>query len=228
MNAEDPASAPEREEIDPVTGDPIIVSNAAKDAAAFEDWINSTLDGGLGSKPVTERPHVDVVVTVNDLLEGKGPAVLSRTNTPVPAATAQRCACDGIVRVVIVDGIYRDSRTGEELDPVIAGLHLSAASLLDYGRAHRIVPDQLRRALAYRDRGCAFPGCNRPPAWTEAHHLIHWCVGGQTCLENTVLLCSRHHHYVHEAGWRIALRAGMTFTQPGCWEFSPPDRQAQL
>ena len=215
-------------ELDPVTGDPVIVSNARKDAAALEDWINSTLDAGLGTKPVTERPHLDVVVTVDDLLNGTGPAILSRTNTPVPAATAQRCACDAIVRVVITDGIYRDSRTGQVLDPVIAGLHLSAAGLLDYGRAHRIVPTQLRRALAFRDRGCAFPGCHRPPAHTEAHHILPWQHGGETCLANTVLLCSRHHHHVHEGGWRITLRPGMGTNQSGCWVFTPPDRTARL
>lgn len=223
-----PADDQEEPELDPVTGDPIIVSNARKDAAALEDWINATLDAGLGTKPVTERPHLDIVITAQDLLDGTGPAILSRTNTPVPAATAQRCACDAIVRVVITDGIYRDSRTGEVLDPVIAGLHLSAAGLLGYGRAHRIVPTKLRRALAFRDRGCAFPGCHRPPAHTEAHHILPWQHGGETCLANTVLLCSRHHHYVHEGGWRITLRAGMGTNQSGCWLFTPPDRMARL
>jgi hypothetical protein len=30
-----------------------------------------------------------------------------------------------------------------------------------------------RAALIVRDRGCAVPGCVRPPPWCEAHHLRH-------------------------------------------------------
>jgi hypothetical protein len=215
-------------ETDPVTGDPVVVPNAQKDAEALCSWVDATLDGGLGSKPVTERPHLDVVVTLADLQNGTGAAFLARTDTPVPVTTAQRIACDAHVRVVIVDGVYRDPRTGDLLDPVIGALLHGAAGLLDYGRAHRIVPTRLRRALAHRDRGCAFPGCGRPPAHTEAHHILPWEHDGKTSLANTVLLCARHHHYVHEGRWRITLRPGMRANQPGCWQFAPPHRQAQL
>ena len=220
--------APVDMEPDPVTGDPRLVTNAAKDAAALGDWIDATLDGGLGSRPVSERPHLDIAVTLADLLAGAGSAVLSRTGTPVPAATAQRHACDADVRVVITDGIYRDARTGAVLDPVVGALLLGAAGLLDYGRGHRIVPPRLRRALAHRDRGCAFPGCGRPPSHTQAHHIVYWEHGGETSLANTVLLCSRHHHYVHEGRWRITLRPGMGTHQCGCWQFSPPERPVRL
>lgn len=43
-----------------------------------------------------------------------------------------------------------------------------------------------RRALRVRDRGCVFPGCNRPPPWTDAHHITHWANGGPTSLDNLV------------------------------------------
>jgi hypothetical protein len=75
--------------------------------------------------------------------------------------------------------------------------------LLELGRATRVVSPALRRALAVRDGGCAAPGCDRPPPWTDAHHLRHWLHGGPTSLENLVLLCRVHHVAVHEAGWRL-------------------------
>src|SRR5712691_8435043 len=50
----------------------------------------------------------------------------------------------------------------------------------------------LRRALGARDGGCRFPGCDRPPGWTDAHHMEHWADGGATALSNTVLLCRPH------------------------------------
>jgi hypothetical protein len=56
-----------------------------------------------------------------------------------------------------------------------------------------------------RDLGCRFPGCDRPAEWTEGHHIEHWEHGGTTCLQNLVLLCSRHHHLIHLKGWHIKL-----------------------
>jgi hypothetical protein len=57
--------------------------------------------------------------------------------------------------------------------------------------------------LAVRDRGCVFPGCERPLAWSEGHHLWHWINGGPTNLDNLALLCRAHHRAVHEGGWQL-------------------------
>jgi hypothetical protein len=75
-------------------------------------------------------------------------------------------------------------------------------SVLDVGRKRRTVPPALLRALHIRDGGCRFPGCTNR-AFVEAHHIEHWAHGGETSLENTVLLCGRHHRMVHEEGFRI-------------------------
>jgi len=77
------------------------------------------------------------------------------------------------------------------------------SEVLDVGRARRTVPPPMRRALLVRDDGCRFPGCNRPPGWCDAHHIVHVCDGGPTALDNLVLLCDRHHHVVHEPGWVV-------------------------
>ncbi|HEX4755754.1 MAG TPA: HNH endonuclease signature motif containing protein, partial [Candidatus Dormibacteraeota bacterium] len=52
-----------------------------------------------------------------------------------------------------------------------------------------------------------FPGCDRPPEWTDGHHIEHWADGGPTEIGNLVSLCRRHHRVVHERGWRIQLDA---------------------
>ncbi|MGH2815218.1 MAG: HNH endonuclease signature motif containing protein, partial [Actinomycetota bacterium] len=57
--------------------------------------------------------------------------------------------------------------------------------------------------LVVRDGGCAVAGCDRPPAWCQAHHLRHWLHGGPTNLTNLALLCRAHHRTVHEGGWRL-------------------------
>ncbi|HEX2063884.1 MAG TPA: HNH endonuclease signature motif containing protein, partial [Acidimicrobiales bacterium] len=60
-------------------------------------------------------------------------------------------------------------------------------------------------ALVVRDRRCRFPGCDREAGWCEGHHLLPWTEGGPTSLDNLVLLCSRHHHRLHEPGWHAKL-----------------------
>ena len=72
---------------------------------------------------------------------------------------------------------------------------------IDVGRAKRTVPPALRRTLVVRDGGCRYPGCARPPGWTDAHHVVHWRNGGRTDLDNLVLLCDHHHHVVHQTHW---------------------------
>jgi len=82
------------------------------------------------------------------------------------------------------------------------------------GHATRTIPAPLRTALVLRDQGCRFPGCDRPPAWTDAHHIIHWANGGPTEIENLVSLCRRHHRRVHEEGWRIRVAEGSAVFEP--------------
>jgi hypothetical protein len=86
------------------------------------------------------------------------------------------------------------------LPPALGG---APAQPLEVGRSSRVVMAAQRVALVVRDGGCAFPGCQRPPAWCEAHHLRHWLHGGPTDLANLVLLYRTHHRALHEGGWRL-------------------------
>jgi Domain of unknown function (DUF222)/HNH endonuclease len=86
------------------------------------------------------------------------------------------------------------------LPPVLGG---APTQPLDVGRTTRVVQPAQRTALAVRDGGCVFPGCDRPLSWCEAHHLVHWLDGGPTDLDNLVLVCRAHHRAVHEGGWRL-------------------------
>ena len=76
-------------------------------------------------------------------------------------------------------------------------------SVLDVGRRQRTVGWRLRKALDVRDGGCRFPGCGS--RHTQAHHAIPWSEGGETKLDNLILLCRFHHRAVHEGGWRVEM-----------------------
>lgn len=74
---------------------------------------------------------------------------------------------------------------------------------LDLGREARLFTAKQRAALGVRDGGCVWPGCDRPPAYCEAHHCDHWADGGRTDCDVGVLLCRFHHLNLHNGGWRI-------------------------
>jgi len=78
---------------------------------------------------------------------------------------------------------------------------------LNIGRKTRSIPPAIRRALKRRDQGCRFPGCTCS-RYVDAHHIQHWADGGETCMDNLVLLCRTHHRLVHEAGYGVRFEAG--------------------
>ena len=140
-----------------------------------------------------EPPHLTVTIDWEALRTGLGVATLDY-GTRIRAADARRWACDAKIIPMVLGG---------------------RSEPLDVGRAMRTVPLSVRRALVARDRGCVFPGCDRPPGMCQAHHCRHWIDNGETSVENCVLLCEAHHRHVHHTGWEILIH-------PGHVEFIPP------
>jgi Domain of unknown function (DUF222)/HNH endonuclease len=97
----------------------------------------------------------------------------------VSAETAHRIACDSSIVAV------KEDQDGEPLS---------------VGRKTRSIPPAIRRALRERDGGCRFPGCTRH-RYVDGHHIVHWADGGETSIDNLVLLCRHHHRLVHEGGF---------------------------
>ncbi len=89
----------------------------------------------------------------------------------------------------------------------------AAGEVLDVGRLTARWPVAIRRAITVRDGGCVFPGCDRPPPWTDVHHCTPWNEGGTTSVDNGVLLCRRHHTFVHRQRWQVAIEGGRPVTR---------------
>jgi len=121
-----------------------------------------------------ERPHVTVHVSL-EALEGRAgrPCELDDTGVISPEA-ARRLACDATVSRIITKG---------------------ESQILDVGRATRVWPAGIRKAIVARDRGCVI--CGAPPRWCDIHHTDHWADGGHTSVDKGVLLCDPHHTGVH-------------------------------
>jgi hypothetical protein len=92
----------------------------------------------------------------------------------------------------------------------------SCGNPLDVGREQRLFTAKQRIALAVRDGGCIWPGCDRPPSYCEAHHIDGWAGGGRTDTERGALLCRFHHLLLHNHGWRI------TRESRGAFRLHPP------
>lgn len=165
---------------------------ATQQADGLVTMANAYLSGlSEGTAANSENYQVTVHVDQSALANGDGRASL-------PIESVKRLCCDGDA-VIIVEN--------EEGDP------------LTVGRKTRTVPTAIKRALKARDKGCAFPGCKHK-RFVDAHHVEHWSAGGETSLDNLMLLCSRHHRLVHEGGFRIER------DYQDRWFFKRPDGRA--
>ncbi|RAM37208.1 HNH endonuclease, partial [Arthrobacter globiformis] len=102
--------------------------------------------------------------------EGPQPAYTGRTNAGSTGGTAL-FAFSGPVNPATIRKIACDA----DIIPVVLG---SQGRILDIGRASRVFPPHIRKAIMARDQGCAFPACTIPAAWCEAHHITYWSRGG--------------------------------------------------
>jgi hypothetical protein len=174
------------------------------------DGAVSMAESFLAGHPATGNggEHFQVMVHLEQdaLAADGGLAATLDDGTRVSAEALRRVACDsGIVAV------------GGQVD----------GESLNIGRRTRTIPPAIRRVLMLRDRGCAFPGCTHD-RFLHGHHIQHWLHGGETSVDNLALLCTVHHHWVHEDGWTVARGADgeLAFTSPTGETLAPAPARA--
>ncbi|MCP2322803.1 hypothetical protein HDA40_001310 [Hamadaea flava] len=177
-----------------VPGEPDPRSAGARRADALVEVCQRIMDAGELPDNGGEKPHLTITLPW-DALQAKVAAGLLDTGDLLTPETVRRLACDAMIIPAVLGG---------------------DGQVLDVGRARRLIDGPLRRALVLRDKGCAFPGCERPPQWCHGHHLKAWADGGTTCLANSVLLCGFHHREIHHGLWEVRMRPD------GLPEFLPP------
>jgi hypothetical protein len=172
-------------------------TRAQQNADALVQLCDNQLASGELPTLRTVKPHVVLTIGVEDLADAStGPGAASTGfGATLSAARARWLACDATVTRMV-------------LDP--------DGQPLDVGRSKRVVPHHLRRAVEQRDRQCVFAGCGAPSHWCDVHHLVEWINGGATSLQNSALLCERHHTKVHH-GFRVERDPG------GRWHTYRPD-----
>ncbi|MBS3747507.1 MAG: DUF222 domain-containing protein [Wenzhouxiangellaceae bacterium] len=161
-------------------------------AARRADALERLADGFFGKSGSTESSAVTGgdrctinLHTTPDTLAADGHTAEAEleSGARVSAETSRRLACDcGLVH-------WHEDHDG---------------SALSVGRKTRSIPPAIRRALQRRDQGCRFPGCIAHK-YVDAHHIVHWPDGGETKMDNLVLLCRHHHRLVHEGGFGVRM-----------------------
>jgi hypothetical protein len=139
---------------------------ARRFADAVVEIASHVLD--LGAVPTTggASTHLQLTASVETVMGLEGaPGGELEVAGAVPAATVQRLACDARVRRIL-------------LGP--------NSAVIDVGRSLRLPGPAARAALRARAGGCEWPGCDRPVAFTNAHHVVHWGHGGNSDVENLV------------------------------------------
>jgi hypothetical protein len=147
---------------------------------AFAHLIEKMPVDGLPQSGTTAATLV-ITTELKDLQSGLAAATIA-TGTRLSAGETRRLACSAGIIPAVLDG---------------------RSLPLDLGRTKRLFTKHQKIALGLRDLGCVAPGCDRPPAWSEVHHPVPWSHGGESNLDNAVLLCPRHHHQAHREHWQF-------------------------
>lgn len=148
---------------------------------------SGTGDGG--------KAQLRVTISMDELTRQRGAATLDSGQLLSPTA-ARRLACDA------------------QIIPIVLG---GRSQVLDVGEARRLYTGPQRVAIEVRDRGCTWPGCSRPLAWCEIHHIVPWLDGGLTDRDNAALLCTSHHRQIEKGDWAVFIRGDRAWYRPPAW-----------
>jgi hypothetical protein len=189
----------------------------AADASVCGD---ATTEGMPDPRTYAQRMH-DALLDAGTRLLGSGtlpdsggvPATVLLTMTLEQLETRLGVATTGHGGLLTIDAALHLAADAEII-PLVLG---AGGQILAQGRTCRYATPTQRRALAARDRGCTFPGCDAPPGWTQAHHIIHWEHGGLTDLDNLTLLCGFHHREHQTMGWECHITNGVPAWLPPWW-----------
>lgn len=150
----------------------------------------------LGGATTTVMVHV----ALSDLEAGRGAGWIDGIDEPVPVRTLEQLRCHS---------------------PIVATVFGDAGEVLYLGKTRRLFTPAQNRALAARDGGCVWPGCDRPPGWCESHHVEEWRHPdhplGRTDIDNGLLLCHFHHSHLHRSEWTLTMQDGVPCVVPPSW-----------
>jgi hypothetical protein len=144
--------------------------------------------------PGAGRAPVRVIVPEQVLREERGSALLEDSLSAITFSKLEEFLCEGGVVGVLFD---------------------DDGQLINVGREQRLFTKRQRAGLGVRDGGCRYPGCDKPPSWTEAHHILQWARDrGKTDIAIGILLCRYHHMLIHDSKTEVIRDRGTYWLKP--------------
>jgi hypothetical protein len=162
----------------PVDGERDLRSSDRRRGDAFVEIVRRAVAAG-DERGKNNKTTLVLTMSYQDLKDRLGAATTLGgldAGTHLAPETVRKLCCDGSVI------------------PVVLGTN---GEVMDWGLEKRFFSDAQTKRLWLRDGGCTYPGCDAPPQWADAHHLVHWADLGPSNLGNAALLCERHHTIVH-------------------------------
>ena len=130
--------------------------------------------GGLNATVV-------VMMTLETLMGGLKAAGLDTGETISPGQ-ARRLACDARIIPAVLDG---------------------NSQVLDLGRGKRLGSEAQRIVKTIEAGGCQVDGCDAPPGMTHLHHNKRWADGGNTNIDDLIMICPWHHSRAHDQRYNM-------------------------
>lgn len=157
-----------------LTGDLQVPPHRTLMALALVELIREGLARDKNSS-TPPQPEISLIINADDPTD-----VTDSDGVPIGDTGRFSCTCDPVFHPIVMN---------------------TKGVVTDLGRSQRFASAAQRRAMAHRDGGCVWPGCDNPASWTDAHHVEHWEDGGSTDLAKLASLCRYHHGVTHRSGW---------------------------
>jgi hypothetical protein len=199
--------------------------------AEFTEWLRTVLDSTSRPKPEQDgvkdprtpgqRQHDGLLDAMKLLARAELLPDAGGVTTTVMLTMSEQAAATGQGTATTGHGIVLPAREallwldgGTQIIPIVLN---QIGAITGIGTGHRLFTPRQRLAMTARDGGCCFPGCQAPPQWTQAHHVIEHRNGGPTTVTNGCLLCSFHHREFQRMGWRVDMTDGLPTWTPPAW-----------
>jgi hypothetical protein len=162
------------------------------DSRAPEPVVNigvdaSTFDDALRAQCLAEDSSLQSVELGRQIVSDAADLIDRRCETAGGVAIAPdamlRAALTGHVRRVVTD---------------------AAGTVVDLGRAQRLLTGSSRTAARLLVRNCSHPGCRIPATLCDVDHVHEWGRdGGRTDQVNAAALCGSHNRHQHRTRWSL-------------------------
>ena len=195
------------------------------------ELVQTVLDAYAAPKPATDgtpdprsavqRNHDGLIDAVRDLLQSEQtPATAGcRTTVVLHGQADQFARNDGTMTTG--HGYQVPTELAKSwLEPearAIMVLFSKTRGIEAYSSIQRLFTEPQRLVMSARDLGCCFPHCDRPAAWTQAHHVIEYHLSGHTRVDEGALVCDEHHRTFESLGWTNQMIDGQPMWIPPAW-----------